>query len=204
MVMAAAMIPAITSCSGSSDSKSPFGSLPEVYADYAEAGNELKEEAKNIKTEEDKNKYLKKYDKMTKKWSEIIEKSAVSLDCKPIEFAGEEIVVTQPVSFQFKNVLEKSQLYPIFNFNGSAETAEEIVLDRPFYLPTAKVNMAGYDAEGQQQFTQAVGSVEVQDQDGKSVVAKGTQVKFDTFQFGTYALEKYVNTTVLKLEVANP
>lgn len=204
LIMAAVMIPFVSSCSEGSSSKSPFGSLPEVYGKYVEAGNELKEEAKNIKTDEDKTKYLKKYDRLTKKWSEKIEKSAVSLDGKPIEFADGQFVVTQPVSFQFKNVLDKSQLYAVFTFNGSAETAEEIVLNRTFYLPSVKVNMVGYDSEGQEQFAQSVGSLDVQDVDGKSVVSKGTPVKFDTFQFGTYGLEKYVNTTILKLEVANP
>lgn len=201
LVMAAVMIPVGTSCSGGSSSNSPFGSLPEVYTEYEKAGEKLKEEAKNIKTEEDKAKYLKKSEKFTKKWSEKIEVSAKKLDGKQIDFAGDQFVATQPISFQFKNVSEKSQLYAVFNFNGSAETAEEIVLNRPLYLPSASVQMVGYDAEGQQQFSSYVGSVAVQDVDGKSVIPKGTPVTFNTFQFGGTAIEKYVNTVVLKLEI---
>lgn len=203
LIMAAVMIPMVTSCSEGRSSNSPFGSLPEVYTEYEKAGEKLKEEAKNIKTEEDKSKYLKKYEKFTQKWSEKIESSAKKLDGKQIDFAGDQFVVTQPISFQFKDISEKSQLYAVFNFNGSAEAAEEITLSRPLYLPTARVQMVGYDAQGQEQFSSYVGSVEVQDVDGKSVVSKGTPVTFNTFQFGSNAIEKYVNTAVLKLEISD-
>lgn len=201
LLMAFVMIPMMQSCSGD-DAKSPFfGSLPKVYGEYKEAGDKLKEEAKDIKTEEEKAKYLEKSEKLQQKWAEKLETAAKKIDGKPLEFGESDIKVTTPVSFQFKDITEKSSLYVVFNFNGSAETKEDITIDRMYIGMTISVNLVGYDVENKVMFSYPVGKVQSVEKDGKIFIPAGTSVEFNTFQFGGNSLDAYINTTVLKLEV---
>lgn len=201
LVMSLVMLPMMSSCSGGGSSDSPFGSLPKVYGEYLEAGNKLKEEAKNIKTDADKAKYLEKTEKLKEKWSKKIEKAAQKLDGKTLNFEEGMFKVTQPLSFQFDEIDGKSSLIAVFNFIGAAEALYDIVLNRSYKVTSASVKMVGYDAAGQETFTFDVGGTEVADKEGKYIITKGTPVKFNYFRFGGDNVEKYKNTEVLKLEV---
>lgn len=201
LVMAFVMLPMMSSCSGDGSSDSMFGSLPKVYGEYLEAGNKLKEEAKNIKTDEDKAKYIEKTEKLKEKWSVKIEKAAKKLDGKTINFEEGMFKVTQPISFQFDKIDGRSGLIAEFNFIGAAEASYDIVLNRSYKVTSASVKMVGYDAAGQETFSFDVGETDVADKDGKYIITKGTPVNFGYFRFGGDNVEKYKNTKVLKLEV---
>lgn len=199
---ALAILPLMMSCSGEDDSKSPFGSLPKVYGEYLKEYDELKEKAKDIKTEKEKAEYLEKTNKLLDKWTAKIETAAKKLDGKVVEFGEGQFVTTQPISFQFSKINQKDYTYVVFDFNGSAETAEDIAFERNYYTPAKSVRMVGYDAEGQQLFYERnVGSVEVIEKDDKSFIPKGTPIKLSSFQFGGANMDMYRNATVLKFEV---
>lgn len=202
-IMAAVMIPMMSSCSGDDSSKSPFGSLPKVYDEYLEAGNKLKEEAKNIKSEEDKAKYLKKSEELTKKWSEKIESTAKKLDGNTLNFEDGMFKVEQPISFQFNEMKEMSYLYAVFGFNGVAEASYDIVLNRNYKITSTSVKMIGCDSDSQELFNFDVGNIDVVDKEGKYIITKGTPIKFNVFRFGGNDIEKYMNTQYLKLEVSD-
>lgn len=200
-IMAVVLLPMMSSCSGDDSSKSPFGSLPKVYDEYLEAGSKLKEEAKSIKTEEDKAKYLKKSEELTKKWSEKIESTAKKLDGKTLNFEDGMFKVEQPISFQFNEMNDMSYLYAVFGFNGVAEASYDIVLDRSCKITDTSVKMIGCDSTGQELFSFDVGNIDVVDKEGKNIITKGTPVVFNVFRFGGKDIEKYKNTQYLKLEV---
>lgn len=198
------MLPMMVSCSGEGSSKSPFGSLPEVYEGYLQAGEKLKKEAEKIKTDEDKAKYLEKSEKLKAEWAGKIEKAAKKLDGKIIHFEEGEFTVSEPISFQFNDISEKAYLHAVFNFVGSAVTADDTILARDFYASNASVKMVGYDSEGQELFRTNVGVIDCQEKEGKSFIPKGTPIKFNFFQFGGKDAPTYGNTAVLKFEVINP
>lgn len=198
------MLPMMLSCSGDGSSKSPFGTLPKVYEEYLQAGDKLKKEAEKIKTDEDKAKYLEKSEKLKTEWSEKIEKAAKKLDGKTINLEGGEFTVTEPISFQFNDMVQKAYLHAVFNINGTAVTADDTTLARDFYAKDASVKMVGYDSEGQELFRSNVGVIDCQEKDGKSFIPKGTPIKFELFHFGGKDAPTYGNTAVLKFEVINP
>lgn len=200
-IMAAVIFPMMSSCTGDDSSKSPFGSLPKVYGEYLEEGSKLKEQAKSIKTEEDKAKYLEKSEKLTKKWSEKIETTAKKLDGKTLNFEDGMFKVVQPISFQFNEMNEMSYLYAVFGFNGVAEASYDIVLNRSYKVTSTSVKMIGCDSDGQELFKFDVGNIDVSDKEGKYIITKGTPVTFNVFRFGGDDIEKYKNTQYLKLEV---
>lgn len=200
MVLVAIMLPMMLSCSGDGD-KSIFGSLPKVYNEYMEAGTKLYEELINIKTDQDNAEYLEKSEKLQQEWSGKIEQASKSLDGKVINFGEGDFKVTEPISFQFKEISQKGSLSSTFNFNGSAEAASDIILQRSYYVPSTSVYMIGYDAEGQEIFKERVGKINVEEKDGQSVIPAGTPIKFDSFSFGGLYVDKYDQVTVVKLEV---
>lgn len=204
LLAALVMLPIMLSCSGDGSSKSPFGSLPEVYEGYLQAGEKLKKEAQNIKTDEDKAKYLEKSEKLKAEWAGKIEKAAKKLDGKTIDFEEGEFIVSEPISFQFNDIAEKAYLHAVFNVNGSAETAADTTLARDFYARDASVRMVGYDSEGQELFRTNVGVIDCQEKEGKSFIPKGTPIKFNFFHYGGKDAPTYGNTAVLKFEVVNP
>lgn len=200
--IAAILAPAMFSCSGGgSSSEAPlFGSLPETYGKFVSAKDALKAEAENIKSEADKAKFLEKAEKMQEEWAGKIEEAAKSLDGKPVEFAEGEFKITEPVSLQFDRFFSKSDLTPAFNVNGQAEAAAEIVTELDYVLPSEGVHIVGYDAEGQEVYDERIGSVNVENRDGKVVVPAGSAVKFDSFRFGKSDAESCPKIATLKLE----
>lgn len=198
-----AIMPMLFSCSGGSGSSSTllFGSLPGVYDQFQAEKDKISEEAKNIKSEEEKAKLIEKSEKMQEKWSAKIEESAKALDGKTIEFAESDIKVTEPVSLEYDGFFSKSGMNPKFKVNGGAEVVNEINTDFDYVLPNEKVCIVGYNAEGQELYHIAVGSVPVENVDGKVVVKAGTPVKFSSFSYSTNKSEEYKEAKTLKLEV---
>lgn len=201
LALVAVLMPMLFSCSGgaSSSNSALLGSLPDEYAKFQEEKAQIGEEAKNIKSEAEKKKLIEKAQKMEEKWSEKIEKSAKSLDGKPLEFAESDIKVTEPVSFEFDGFFSKSDLNPKFKINGSAEAATEINTGENYVLGYERVYIVGYDADGQVVCKIHAGSIAVENVDGKSVVKAGTPVEFSTFNFSSK--EDYGAAKTIKLEV---
>lgn len=158
-------------------------------------------EAENIKTEADKKRFLEKSEKLNKKWKEKLEATAKDLNGKPIEFAESQFEVTSPVSLEFEEFSSSSALTPKFKVNGEAKAASDITIDQKYYYSTENVYITGYDAEGKQVYKARVGSVEVQDADGKLLVKAGTPVKFDKLGFGKADVEGSKLAKSYKLEM---
>lgn len=202
LALVAALMPMLFSCSGgaSSSNSALLGSLPGEYQQFQEEKDQIGEEAKNIKSEADKKKLIEKAQKMEEKWGAKLEESAKSLDGKPLEFAESDIKVTEPVSLEFDGFFSKSDLEPKFKINGSAEAATEINTGVDYVLPSERVYIFGYDAEGQVVCKIHAGQIAVENVDGESVVKTGTPVEFSTFNFNPN--EDYAAAKTLKLEVA--
>lgn len=200
LAIVAVVVPMLFSCSGGAGSSDSalLGSLPGEYKKFEEEKAQIKEEAKNVKSEADKKKLIEKSQKMESEWSVKLEKSAKSLDGKTLEFAESDIKVTEPVSFEFDGFFSKSDMEPKFKINGAAEAPAEINLDVNYVLPSERVYIVGYNAEGQEVCKIHAGSIAVEDVDGKSVVKAGTPVKFDTFNFNPN--EDYGAAKTIKLE----
>ena len=193
MALAAILMPLLFSCSGGGSSAGMLGQLPDKYAQFTEEKAELKKEAQNIKTEADKKRFLEKSEKLNKKWKEKLEATAKDLNGKPIEFAESQFEVTSPVSLEFEEFSSESALTPRFKVNGEAKAASD--------YSTENVYITGYDAEGKQVYKAKVGSVEVQDADGKLLVKAGTPVKFDKLGFGKADVEGSKLAKSYKLEM---
>lgn len=195
----AVLVPMLFSCSGGASSSALLGSLPGEYEKFQEEKAQITEEAKNVKSEADKKKLIEKSQKMESKWSAKLEESAKSLDGKPFEFAESDIKVTEPVSLEFDGFFSKSDMQPKFKINGAAEAATEINLGVNYVLPSERVYIVGYNAEGQEVCKIKAGSIAVENVDGKSVVKAGTPVNFDNFHFSPK--EDYRAAKTIKLEV---
>lgn len=203
LAIVAAMVPMMYSCSGGAGSSSLlFGSLPGVYSQFQEEKDKLTEEAKNIKSEDDKKKLIEKSEKLQNKWSEKIEESAKTLDGKTIDFAESNIKITEPLSLEFERYSSsKSDLLPMFKVNGSAETASEINTDAVYLGATEDVYIVGYNAEGEQVYKIKAGFVSDENVDGKAVVKAAMPVTFGSICFSDKDLENYTAAKTLKLEV---
>lgn len=201
MALAAILMPLLFSCSGGGSSAGMLGQLPDKYAQFTEEKAELKKEAENIKTEADKKRFLEKSEKLNKKWKEKLEATAKDLNGKPIEFAESQFEVTSPVSLEFEEFSSSSALTPKFKVNGEAKAASDITTDQKYYYSTENVYITGYDTEGKQVYKARVGSVKVQDADGKLLVKAGTPVKFDKLGFGKADVEGSKLAKSYKLEM---
>lgn len=109
--------------------------------------------------------------------------------------------MTAPVSLEFEEFSSESALTPRFKVNGEAKAASDITIDQKYYYSTENVYITGYDAEGKQVYKAKVGSVEVQDADGKLLVKAGTPVKFDKLGFGKADVEGSKLAKSYKLEM---
>ena len=202
MALAVLLMPFLFACSGgSSTDTNLYGSLPEKYEKFMQEKADLKKQAENIKTEADKKRFLEKSEKLNKKWKEKLEATAKDLNGKPIEFAESQFEVTSPVSLEFEEFSSSSALTPKFKVNGEAKAASDITTDQKYYYSTENVYITGYDAEGKQVYKARVGSVEVQDADGKLLVKAGTPVKFDKLGFGKADVEGSKLAKSYKLEM---
>lgn len=102
MAVAALFMPLLFSCSGGSSSKNNLlGAIPDQYAQFVEEKAQIKKEAENIKTAEDKKALIEKSEKMTAKWKEKMEESAKALSGKPVEIAECNFNITEPLSLEF-------------------------------------------------------------------------------------------------------
>lgn len=201
LVIATIFMPAMFSCSGGS--KVPvFGSLATTYSEYDAESEALKEEAKNIKTEEEKAKLIKKSEELNEKWGKKIESSAKSLDGKTIDFAESNFKVTEPISLQLKE-FHTNGFIPEFTINGAAEAAEDITTDMNYTGSIKTVCITGYNAEGQDVYRIGVGNVDVENRDGKIFVKAGTPVKFTYMNFAKSKVDKYLEAVTVKLELLN-
>lgn len=188
----------LASCSGSGSGKSAlFGSLPSEYANMMAESDKLIEEAKNIKTAEDKQKLIEKSQKMDEKWSAKLEKTAKSLDGKEITLVEDFFKVTEPISLTFEELVG-NDLEPRFRVNGSAETIESITIESG-YLAYRTVYIAGYDAEGNEVFKSDVGSVKGTFANNVLEIPAGTEVEFTTLSFNDSYVDKYPEAKTLKL-----
>lgn len=203
MALAAIAMPFMFSCSGSGSSSDTllFGALPGQFEQLLAEQAELKEKAKDIKSEAEKAELIKKSEEIKEKWSGKIEESAKALDGKQIEFAQSDVKVTQPVSLQYEGFFSKSDMTPKFKINGAAEVTSEINTDAPYILPSEHVYIVGYNAEGQEVYRIKSGFVAAENVDGKSVVKAGTPVTFDPIVFSDNKVEQYKEAKTLKLEV---
>lgn len=203
MALAAIAMPFMFSCSGGGSSSDTllFGALPGQFEQLLAEQAELKEKAKDIKSEAEKAELIKKSEEIKEKWSGKIEESAKALDGKQIEFAQSDVKVTQPVSLQYEGFFSKSDMTPKFKINGAAEVTSEINTDAPYILPSEHVYIVGYNAEGQEVYRIKAGFVAADNVDGKSVVKAGTPVTFDPIVFSDNKVEQYKEAKTLKLEV---
>lgn len=201
--VAIGLMPLLLSCSGggNSSSASLFGTLPGEYSKFQTEKNKITEEATNIKSEAEKAKLIEKSKKLQEKWSTKIEECAKNLDGKPIEFAESNFKVIEPISLEFNGFSSQSDLTPKFLINGSAEAQNEINTDYDYVLPSEQVYFVGYDADGQEVYHLSVGTVAVENIDGKSVVTAGTPIKFSSLRFYPGEIENYEAAKTLKLEV---
>lgn len=198
--LAAAVMMTLSSCSGSgsgSEKSSLFGSLPSEYSEFKVEKDKLNEKAKDIKTEADKAELIKKGKKLDEKWTPKLEKAATRLDGKEINIDDGAFKVTTPLSLTFDK-LGKKNLEPIFKVNGSAETAENITIDKTFN-PTRKVYIAGYDANGEKVFSSEIGRITGEININTLEIPAGTPVVFQTLQFNGANVNKYPEAKTLKL-----
>lgn len=195
---AAAVMMTLSSCSGSgSDECLLFGSFPSEYAGFKAQRDKLDEQAKNIKTEEDKAELIKKGQKLEEKWSPKLEKAAKELDGKEINITDSIFKVTTPLSLTFEK-LNNSSLAPIFKINGSAETAEAITIDNTFN-PSRNVYIAGYDAAGNEVYKSQIGRITGEVKLNVLEIPAGTPIEFSTLTFNSSFLDKYPEAKTLKL-----
>lgn len=190
----------VTSCSGAgsdNDKGSLFGSLPKEYAKMMAERENLKEQAKNVKSEAEKAKLIEKGKKMDEEWSAKLESTAKGLDGKEIVLADGEFKVTAPLSLTFEK-LNGNDLEPSFMINGSAENIDPITIENR-YLPSCIVYIAGYDAEGNELFKSEVGSIKGTLTNNVLEIPAGVQVEFTTLRFNGKYVDEYSAAKTLKL-----
>ena len=86
MALIAMCMPFLSACSGSgSEDNSLYGQLPDRYEQFVKEKEQLREQAKDIKTEAEKKALIEKSEKMTETWKVKIEESAKALNGKPIK-----------------------------------------------------------------------------------------------------------------------
>lgn len=130
MAVAALFMPLLFSCSGGSSSKNNLlGAIPDQYAQFVEEKAEIKKEAENIKTAEDKKALIEKSEKMTAKWKEKMEESAKALSGKPVEIAECNFNITEPC----RSSLTSSSASRILNRSSTSRA-------QPLLKPTHKPN----------------------------------------------------------------
>lgn len=202
MAVAALFMPLLFSCSGGSSSKNNLlGAIPDQYAQFVEEKAQIKKEAENIKTAEDKKALIEKSEKMTAKWKEKMEESAKALSGKPIEIAECNFNVTEPMSLEFDDFFSKSDLKPKFNIKGTAIAKADTQTELNYVLKSIPVYLVGYDAEGKEVFKTKTGYVDVEDVNGKAFIKANTPVKFDPVRFGESDIEGSKTAKTYKLEV---
>ena len=196
-VLATALIMTLSSCSGSHSDKSLlFGSIPPEYAELKEERAKLDEQAKNVTSEAEKEKLIKKGKKLEEKWTPKLEKAATELDGKEIPITDSIFKVTSPVSLTFEKLANRS-LAPIFKINGSVETAEPITVENTFN-PTLMVYIAGYDASGNDLYHIKVGRITGEVKLNVLEIPAGTPVEFSTLTFDGTKVDQYPETKILK------
>lgn len=203
MALIAMCMPFLSACSGSgSEDNSLYGELPDRYEQFVKEKEQLREQAKDIKTEAEKKALIEKSEKMTETWKVKIEESAKALNGKPIKLDECGFDVTTPLSLEFTDFFSKLDLEPSFQVNGEAVAASDIKTDLKYVLGNEQVYLVGYDAEGQQVYKVSVGSIEVENADGCSLVKAGTPVKFSKIHFSSAAIKKGCrDAKTFKLEV---
>ncbi len=190
----------LSSCSGSgsgSDKGSLFGSLPSEYAEMMTERDNLKEKAKEIKSESEKAELIQKGKEMDEKWSAKLKNTAKGLDGKGIALTDSLFKVTAPVSLTFEK-LNGNDLEPSFKVNGAAETVEPTTFEKT-YSTTRTVYIAGYDAEGKELFKSEVGRVAGTLTDTTLEIPAGTPVEFGNLRFYDKYVDKYPEAKTLKL-----
>ena len=119
MALIAMCMPFLSACSGSgSEDNSLYGELPDRYEQFVKEKEQLREQAKDIKTEAEKKALIEKSEKMTETWKVKIEESAKALNGKPIKLDECGFDVTTPLSLEFTDFFSKSDLEPTFKVNG--------------------------------------------------------------------------------------
>lgn len=195
--LATVILVSLSSCSGSGSGKSLlFGSLPPKYAEFKEERAKLDEEAKNVTTEAEKEKIIKKGQKLEEKWTPKLEKEATELDGKEIPVTDDIFKVTSPVSLTFEKLASRS-LEPIFKINGTVETAEPITIENTIN-PTLLVYIAGYDANGNDLYHIKVGRVTGEVKLNVLEIPAGTPVEFSTLTFDDNKIDQYPEAKTLK------
>lgn len=196
-VLATAVMMALSSCSGSGSSESLlFGSIPPEYAELQEERAKLDEQAKNVTTEAEKEEIIKKGKKLEEKWTPKLEKAAKELDGKEIPVTDSIFKVTSPVSLTFEKLANRS-LAPIFNINGTVETAEPITVENTIN-PTLLVYIAGYDAEGNDLYHIKVGRITGDVKLNVLEIPAGTPVDFSTLTFDGTKVSQYPEAKTIK------
>lgn len=202
MAVAALFMPLLFSCSGGSSSDNKlFGAIPDQYAQFLEDKAKIKEEAKNIKTAEDKKALIEKSEKMTEKWREKIGDSAKALSGKPIEIAECDFNVTEPMSLEFEDFFSKSDLTMNFKLKGAAAVKADTKTELDYVRKSLQVYIVGYDAEGNEVYKTKAGFVDAENADGKVLLKANTPVKFDYIHFGKSDVEGSKAAKTYKLEV---
>ena len=195
--LASAILISLSSCSGSGSGKSLlFGSLPSEYAEFREERGKLDEEAKNVTTEAEKEKIIKKGKKLEEKWTPKLEKAAKELDGKEIPFTDGVFKVTSPISLTFEKLASRS-LEPIFKINGTVENAEPITVENTFN-PSLLVYIAGYDADGNDLYHLKVGRITGEVKLNVLEIPAGTPVEFSTLTFDYSKIDQYPEAKTLK------
>ena len=195
--LATAVIMALSSCSGSGSGDSLlFGSIPPEYAELQEERDKLDEQAKNVTTEAEKAELIKKGKKLEENWTPKLEKAAKELDGKEIPVTDGIFKVTSPVSLTFEKLANRS-LAPIFQINGTVETAEPITVENTIN-PSLLVYIAGYDAEGNDLYHIKVGRITGDVKLNVLEIPAGTPVEFSTLTFDGTKLDQYPETKTIK------
>ena len=190
MALAVLLMPLLLACSGgSSTDTNLYGSLPEKYEKFMQEKADLKKQAENIKTEADKKKLIEKSEKMQAEWKVKIEECAKTLNGKPIEVEKCDFTITTPLSLEFTDFYSNSNLTPSFKINGEATATSDMKTGNDFVLPSEKVYLVGYNAEGQEVYKALVGSIAAENVDGKTFVKAGTPVEFKKLKFSKSDIE---------------
>ena len=94
MALIAMCMPFLSACSGSgSEDNSLYGELPDRYEQFVKEKEQLREQAKDIKTEAEKKALIEK----SENWKVKIEESAKALNGKPIKLDECGFDVTTPL-----------------------------------------------------------------------------------------------------------